>query len=416
MFYPLVWLLIFMGCAVGCAKDTNPPVSGQLLPQGPAAVPEPEPEPVQGARVYREQAARIAASLDDRLLAAQVLMSGIDGKPPALSDDMKTLLRNSPPGGIMLFTYNLDAEKETIRAFLETCSGYITTAFPCQDELPGIPPFIAVDHEGGAVHRFGQGVYRLPEPAWFWETAQARGREYALKELEASARRSGEEIRALGITMNFAPVAEILDRENRLFLETRSYGPDPDFTEAAVQAFIQGMEAAGIACVVKHFPGNTGTDPHIGRAIFTADQETLKRMIQPFAGVIRDKQPPAIMVSHIVVPEWDPERIASLSPRIIRERLRGNLGFTGMVLGDDFSMGAVADTGLSPEAAVVEALNAGLDMVMTWPRNLSKTHKAILKALQEGRLSRERLKQAAEQILAEKIRYGLIQEKTRDEL
>ncbi|MDR1302059.1 MAG: glycoside hydrolase family 3 protein [Treponema sp.] len=409
MFYLLVWVLVFMGCT----KNVNPQVAGPILPQASVAVPE--VEPVQGAQAYREQAAQIAASLDDRLLAAQVLMTGIDGKPPVLSDDMKTLLKNSPPGGIMLFKYNLDAEKETIQAFLATCSEYITAAFPQQDEFAGIPPFIAVDHEGGAVHRFGPGVGRLPEPAWFWETAQARGREYALTELEASARRSGEEIRALGITMNFAPVAEILDQENRLFLETRSYGPDPDFTETAVQAFIQGMEAAGIACVVKHFPGNTGTDPHISRGIFTADQEALKRMIQPFAGVIRNKQPPAIMVSHILVPEWDQERIASLSPRIIRTWLRSNLGFTGVVIGDDFSMGAVVDTGLSPEVAVVEALNAGLDMVMTWPRNLSKTHKAILTALQDGRLSRERLQQAAEQILAEKIRYGLIREKNRDE-
>jgi beta-N-acetylhexosaminidase len=361
--------------------------------------------------VYQEQAAHLAASLDDRLLAAQVLMSGIDGKTPALSDAMKTLLRNSPPGGIMLFKYNLDTEKETIRAFLDACSAYIAATFSQQEELLPISPFVAVDHEGGAVHRFGPEVRRLPEPAWFWESAQNQGRDYALKELEARAQCSGEEIRALGITMNLAPVAEILDEENRLFLEARSYGPDPDFTEAAVQAFIRGMKAAGITCVVKHFPGNTGTDPHKGRAILSADREALNRMIQPFAGVIRNTQPPAIMVSHIVVPAWDRERNASLSPKVIKDWLRGKLGFTGIVMGDDFSMGAVADSGLSLEDAVVEALNAGVDMVMTWPRNLRGVHEAILTALQEGRLPRERLKEAVERILVEKIRYGLIQEK-----
>lgn len=386
----------------------------QQVPQAEAAVPQ--AEPVQEDTVYREQAARLAASMDDARLAAQVLMSGIDGKPPALSDAMKTLLRNSPPGGIMLFKYNLDAEKERIRAFLDACSAYIAAATAEQDELLRIPPFIAVDHEGGVVHRFGPEVSRLPEPAWFWETAQKYGRDYALTELESAALRSGEEIKALGITMNLAPVAEVLDEENRLFLEGRSYGPDPAFTEAAVQAFIRGMEAAGIACVVKHFPGNTGTDPHKGRAILARDAQALNRMVQPFAGVIRDKEPAAIMVSHIVVPAWDGERNASLSSRVIRERLRGTLGFTGIVIGDDFSMGAVADAGLSLEAAVVEALNAGLDMVMTWPRNLRGVHDAILKAVQEGRLPRARLQEAVEQILFEKLRYGLIQEKNRDEI
>jgi beta-N-acetylhexosaminidase len=389
-------------------------VPSQQPPQ--ADTPAPQPEPVQEAQIYREQAAHLAASLDDPLLAAQVLMSGIDGKTPALSEAMKTLLENSPPGGIMLFKYNLNTEKETIRAFLDACSGYSAPAFSEQGESLRILPFIAVDHEGGAVHRFGPEVTRLPEPAWFWETAQKYGRNYALQELEAVARRSGEEIRAIGITMNLAPVAEVLDEENRLFLEARSYGPDPDFTEAAVQAFIRGMEAAGVACVVKHFPGNTGMDPHKGRAILTANTEALNRMVQPFAGVIRDMQPPAIMVSHIVVPAWDKERNASLSPKIINEWLRGKLGFTGMVIGDDFSMSAVADSGLTLEAAVVEALNAGVDMVMTWPRNLRGVHQAILKAVQEGRLPRERLQEAVEHILFEKLRYGLIQGENKDGL
>ncbi|MHB9292524.1 Beta-hexosaminidase [Hollandina sp. SP2] len=406
-----VWtILVFMGCT----RDSNQMAPSQQVPQADTVLSQPEPD--RRTQAYRVQAARVVASLDDSLLAAQVLMTGIDGKAPALSDAMKTLLKNSPPGGIMLFKYNLDTEKETVRAFLEACSTYAATALSESEAHLRILPFIAVDHEGGAVHRFGPEVSRLPEPAWFWETAQTQGRDYALKELETAARRSGEEIRVLGITMNLAPVAEVLDEENRLFLETRSYGPDPDFTEAAAHAFIRGMEAAGIACVVKHFPGNTGTDPHTGRAILTADAETLDRMVQPFAGLIRDKQPPAIMVSHIVAPAWDPERNASLSPRIIQGWLRGKLGFTGMVIGDDFSMSAVADSGLSLEAAVVEALNAGVDMVMTWPRNLSGVHQAILKAVQEGRLPRERLQKAAEQILFEKLRYGLIQGAIKDGL
>ncbi|MDR3343036.1 MAG: glycoside hydrolase family 3 protein [Treponema sp.] len=406
--FVLLFLVAMLGCTGGGNKRVprEDPSPGAVIPgaaEDEAMVEDPR------FTEYREQAARIATAMDDRLLAGQVLMTGIDGNA-SLSGTMKALLQESPPGGIMLFKYNLDAEKDRVRSFLEACSVLIAEAVAVSGEtgeVPGIVPFIAVDHEGGQVHRFGPDVGRLPPAASFWDIAQTAGRDQALKAVEDEAYRSGREIRDLGITLNLAPVVEIVDLENRLFLETRSYGPDPDFVEAAAAAFIRGMEAAGIACVVKHFPGNTGADPHSGRTVLTADRETLYKMALPFAGLIRYMHPPVIMVSHIVVPAWDAERNASLSPRIIRDWLRGDLGFTGIVLADDFSMSAVAVSGLSLEAAAVEALNAGVDMVMTWPRNLPVVHGAILAAVHQGRLPRERLREAVERILFEKIRYGL---------
>jgi beta-N-acetylhexosaminidase len=114
------------------------------------------------------------------------------------------------------------------------------------------------------------------------------------------------------------------------------------------------------------------------------------------------------MVSHGIVPAWDGKRNASLSAPLIGGWIRDGLGFTGIVLADDFSMGAVAALGLSPEEAAVEALNAGVDMVITWPKDLKNFHNAILGAVAQGVLSRERLREAVEHILFEKIRYGLI--------
>jgi beta-N-acetylhexosaminidase len=237
--------------------------------------------------------------------------------------------------------------------------------------------------------------------------ALARGWDTAMDYLESAARRSGREIRALGLTMNLAPVAEPLTKENQPFLGDRSYGPDPFFTERAAAAFVRGMEAAGISCVVKHFPGNTGVDPHKEAVTLDIDREGLDRTTAPIAALIRSGIP-AVMVSHTLVPARDSRRIASLSPLVITEWLRGELGFTGIVLADDFSMGAVASFTSSPEDAVVDALNAGVDMVMAWPGNLTAIHAAILKALREGRISRTRLEEAAERILYEKIRRGLI--------
>jgi beta-N-acetylhexosaminidase len=307
-------------------------------------------------------------------------------------------------------------EKEKLAPYLESVAAAATATAAAaasvrggQEETVLIPPLIAVDHEGGWVHRFGEGVRRLPTPLSYWEDARLQGREHALEAVEEDARASAREIRALGVTMNLAPIAEVLTEENRAFLDDRAYGSDAVFVGDAAAAFIRGMEAAGISCVVKHFPGNTGVDPHEKGVVLSAGREDLDQMTAPMAALIHSGIP-AVMVSHVLVPAWDPapNRIASLSPVVIKEWLRSELGFTGIILADDFSMGAAAVSGLNPEEAAVAALNAGVDMVMTWPANLAAIHAAILMALREERLSRDRLLEAAERIIYEKIRRGII--------
>jgi beta-N-acetylhexosaminidase len=109
------------------------------------------------------------------------------------------------------------------------------------------------------------------------------------------------------------------------------------------------------------------------------------------------------MVSHIVVPAWDAGKNASLSEVVMKEKLRGEFGFGGIIMADDFSMGAVSggyDTAEKSQAA----LAAGADMVMAWPRNLVSVHGAILAALEDGSLPRARLEDAASRIVREKLR------------
>jgi beta-N-acetylhexosaminidase len=156
--------------------------------------------------------------------------------------------------------------------------------------------------------------------------------------------------------------------------------------------------------VVKHFPGNAKVDPHKARPVIDADKAALDAMIAPFAGLIRDADPPAVMVSHAVVTAADAERNGSLSPAVL-DWLRA-IGFTGVAVADDFSMGAVA--GIRETDAVVAALNAGVDMVMAWPPSLSAVHRAIASALKNGSISRSRLEEAASRVIAQKIRFGVI--------
>jgi beta-N-acetylhexosaminidase len=360
-----------------------------------------------------DRAASIAASLDDGRLAAQVILSGVDGNR-FLSGAMKDLFRAVPPGGIMLFRYNLDAEKAQVRNFLAECAGFVADVQRSgvpetggAKTAPGVPPFMAVDHEGGFVHRFGPGITRLPAAAYWREYAEKNGAGAALAALEEAAFKSGAEIRDLGITVNLAPVAEMLNAENRSFLGGRSFGEDPLFVEAAAAAFIRGMERAGIICTVKHFPGNTGIDPHESAQTLSGGVETLSEMVKPFSGLVKNYHVPAIMVSHALVPALDPNRIASLSPLVMGKWLREELGFNGIILSDDFFMGAAAQGG-RPEDAAAVSLAAGADMVMAWPLNLTRVHRAILAALEDGRLSREKLRESAARIIAEKIRAGIL--------
>jgi beta-N-acetylhexosaminidase len=349
-------------------------------------------------------ALRAARALDNRALAAQVLLTGIDGKG-ALRADMAALLRAVPAGGVMLFRYNLSTPRGEIAPFLNTVSG--AASLPPVAGLPPLPPLIAVDHEGGGVHRFGEGITRLPAPlsAYTGVESGAWSREEALRGIEESAFRSGKELRELGITVNLAPVAEVLSPENRAFLGSRSYGPDAGFVEEAAGAFIRGMERAGVLCVVKHFPGNAGGDPHEEAVSITLDRAALDRLVRPMIALLCASPPPLVMVSHARIPARDAERSASLSAAVVSRWLRGEIGFSGVVIADDFSMAGSTepDTG----RAVVAALNAGVDMVMCWPGNLAATHQAILDALADGTLSRERLVEAASRIIAVKIRAGL---------
>ncbi|MDR1420316.1 MAG: glycoside hydrolase family 3 protein [Treponema sp.] len=348
----------------------------------------------------RDRAAAIAASLDERLLAAQLIFTGVDGNR-SLGGAMKGILRDCPPGGIVLFRYNLNVEKEAVKAFLAECAAFTGAA--------GIPPFVAVDHEGGSVHRFGQGVSRLPAAAFWRELAEREGEAPALAALEEAAFASGTELRELGITFNLAPVAEVLDGENRAFLGDRSFGEDPLFVTAAAAAFMRGMERAGVSSTLKHFPGNTGTDPHRASPVLGKDGAALAGMTGPFAALVKESRVPAVMVSHALVPALDGEHIASLSSVIMKGWLREGLGFQGLIIADDFSMGALRDSGLGAEDAAVRSLAAGADMIMAWPSTLRRTHAAILAALEDGRLSREAVLASAERVIAEKIRLGLLE-------
>jgi beta-N-acetylhexosaminidase len=349
-------------------------------------------ETIDPARLSAREA---AASLDDRLLAAQIIICGIDGRG-SLPPHMKSLLEECPAGGVMLFKYNLNTENSAIRNLI----GEIVSLIFRESCLP---PFVAVDHEGGNVNRFLPGVAVLPAAFSYWELSLERGRKEALAKIEEDSLRAGIEINELGINLNFAPVVEFLYDGNRDFLASRSYGFDPSFTFDAAAAFVHTMEQSGVLSVVKHFPASAGVDPHYSASLLDLNKTALDVLVSPFVSLFENGAR-AVMVAHTAVPAID-NKIASLSQVVMKDWLRDELGFDGIIICDDFSMAAAGSQ--TAEDAAVQSIAAGADMILVWPPDLIRTYRAILFALEDGRLSRERLTDAAERIIYEKIRMKL---------
>jgi len=335
----------------------------------------------------------IAQGLSNEELAGQVIMAGIDATG-TLSAEEEKKLKDIKPGAIMLFKYNFSGGKAKTKAL-------ITKIGALNDK---IAPFFATDNEGGAVLRYWGDAPKLPSPLSYWELSKEKGRDAALIELRRDAEAEAAEMREIGLNMNLAPVVEVLNEQNKDFLQDRSYGPDGAWVCSAALAFIQGMEKYGVACVIKHFPGNSGADPHKGPAYLNGTAEELDKETAPFYYIIREGKPAGVMVAHTIAKAWDNENNSTLSRVVIGEKLIKKANYSGIVLADDFLMKAVST---NVETTGIAALNAGCDMIMVWPLDLYKQRKSILNALNSGKLSRERLIVAASRIIEQKLRFGI---------
>jgi beta-N-acetylhexosaminidase len=369
---------------------------GNLFHYYPPAYIHPPPDPETLRQTERlQQAALLADTMSRKNLCAQVLLTAVGGRE-AVSERTRQLLTEVPAGGIILFAYNISSDPEKTRTFIEELYSYISGF--------SLPPFITTDQEGGGVQRI-QGKAALPPPRSYWEKFSVLPETTAgtiLTTVEQDAAGAGQELRRIGVTLNLAPVAEALTAENRNFLRNRSYGPDAVFTVNAAAAFIRGMESAGVATTIKHFPGNSAADPHLNKAILNISGSELETMTSPFAELVRRETPAVVMVSHVIIPAWD-SKPCSLSPVAVRQ-LR-EMGFTGIIMGDDYAMAAA---GLPIDVCAVEALAAGIDMIITWPGDLRKVHQTLLSAIETGKLPEKRIREAAERIIYQKLRYGII--------
>jgi beta-N-acetylhexosaminidase len=260
-------------------------------------------------------------------------------------------------------------------------------------------PVIAIDEEGGDVTRI---AHRRGSP-YPGNAALGAIDDPALTEAVYAA--LGADLAALGVNLDLAPAVDVNTAADNPVIGTRSFGSDTALVARHAAAAVTGLQSAGVAACAKHFPGHGSTqlDSHHVVATVNASARLLaERDLPPFAAAIAAGVR-AIMPGHLRVPEITGELPASLSPAAQTGLLRGDLGFTGVIVSDGLEMGAVADVYGIPEAAVLAVL-AGTDLLclgrdQDW-QMYADVRAALMTAVRSGRMPGERLEEAAARVTA----------------
>ena len=269
-----------------------------------------------------------------------------------------------------------------------------------------LPLLNTADFEGGVGFRI-MGATAFPRLMAF---GAARDERLA----QEAGRVTGEEARAIGVHVNFAPVVDVNNNPRNPVINTRSFGENPDLVGRLASAYIRGLQSAGVVATLKHFPGHgdTDVDSHLGLPIIRHPRERLEKIeLPPFrAGIAAGAG--AIMTAHIEMPALDPtpSTPTTLSPPIVGGLLRKDLGFDGIVYTDSMGMAGVTAMHSAGEAAV-RAVLAGNDVVLHSPDDAA-AFRGIVEAVKSGRIAVAQIDASATRILQAKARAGLHRART----
>ncbi|MFD0557816.1 beta-N-acetylhexosaminidase [Stackebrandtia endophytica] len=276
-------------------------------------------------------------------------------------------------------------------------------------EATGTPLLISTDQEHGIVTRIGPPVTQLPG-------AMAIGATHDPELAYTAGQISGQELRALGINQNFAPVADVNVNPGNPVIGVRSFGSNPQHVADMVTAQVNGYQSAGdLASTVKHFPGHgdTDVDSHLGLPVITHTYEEWRELdAPPFeAAIAADVD--TVMTAHIQFPELDESlRPATLSEPILTGLLRDELGYDGVVVTDSLSMEGVRSE-YGDDRVPVMALLAGADMLLM-PPDIDLAYNAVMDAVDTGEISRNRIDESVARILRLKHSLGLFDDPLAD--
>ena len=327
----------------------------------------------------------------------QLLWVGFAGPevPPALTDR----LARGELGATVVFKRNLVIAGTGADERIDLDALVALTAALHRAAPDGTPAWIAVDQEGGVVQR-------VRAPATRWPAMAAHDR-FAPPEdaalAEAVGRALGDELRALGFDVDFAPVLDVHTNPANPIIGDRAFGRDAEAVARRALAFARGLAAAGVVACGKHFPGHgdTTTDSHLELPRIDHGWDRLERVeLLPFRRAA-EAGLPMIMTAHVVFAALDAARPATLSPDVITGLLRDRLGYRGVIVSDDLDMTAIAGE-LGADVAAVAAIRAGCDALLLCrdERNQALAEAAVIREAERDAAFRARVGEAAARIRA----------------
>jgi beta-N-acetylhexosaminidase len=345
-------------------------------------------------------------SASDRLLAtmsleekvAQMFVMSFYGS--TLNEPIRNLLRDWHPGAVVLLPSNLESPEQITRLTNAIQQTLVDTV--------GIPAWISVDQEGGVIAHLEEGFTRWPVPMLLTAT---RDEQLAYQFGEALA----AEMRAVGLNMNLAPVADLYSNPDNPIIGRRSFGEDPQMVAETVAAVVRGMQDHGVLATVKHFPGHgaTDTDSHLELPMLALDAAQLaERELVPFRAAI-ESGVGAVMMAHIHFPMLgDAEPVpASLSANVIHGLLREELAYDGLVITDALDMDAI-DTVYRPEEAALAAIVAGNDLILLGahisPEAQIRAYQGVVEAVNSDVIPLARIEESVRRILDAKEQSGIL--------
>ncbi|MBR2777585.1 MAG: glycoside hydrolase family 3 protein [Prevotella sp.] len=306
-----------------------------------------------------------------------------------VNQTMRDVNERYPVGGLILYAWNIDTESQlaTLISQIRSLNGQ---------------PLLCIDEEGGRVSRIANNPNFDVKK---YESMSAIGATGDPANAYECGNTIGTYLHRYGFDIDFAPVADVNTNPENVIIGARAFSDDPAVAAPMVTNYLQGLKDAGVTGCIKHFPGHgdTKADTHFG---YASTQKTWAEMMDcemvTFkAGIQWGCQ--LIMTAHIGTPKITGSDVPStMSPIILQDKLRGELGYQNIIITDGMEMGAITQQYTSAEAAV-GSIQAGVDIVLG-PKNLIEAFDAVIAAVNDGTISEERINQSVRRILKLKMK------------
>ena len=400
-----VWLAALAGGSLalsGCAGDGSNGTGGPTGVDGSGGEGAGDGQNPEAAAVAARAAVdeRIGAmTLEQKvaqlfIVTPEALVEGVSQVTQA-GDMTREGVTAHPVGGIVYFAQNLLDPEQTTTMLANVKQFYA--------DAGNVAPFIAVDEEGGTVVRVADNEAFGAQDVG---DASALGSAGDTEAAKRAAEQIADYLMPLGFNLDFAPVADVVDPLRRDTMGLRSFSSDAAVAADMVRAEVEGFRDKKMLCCAKHFPGigAAAGDSHEGAITIEATNEELETVdLVPFRAAI-EAGVPMIMVGHVSLPNIVGDSTpAPLSSAVVQGMLRDSLGYTGIIVTDSLSMGAITDY-YTPAEAAVAALKAGCDIPLM-PERLDEAYQGVLSAVQVGELTEERLDESLTRILTAKQEY-----------